>query len=77
LAGPAWSDEEKDVLRRLYGKVSNREILKVLKNRSVHSIQRKANHLGLYYPKGGEIDYEYLKKLNEIVKGEDIKLGEK
>jgi len=72
----SWSKEEVEILRELYGKVPNAEIAKVLTNRSGTSILKKANTLGLHYPRGGEIDYEYLKRLNKIVKGEDMELGE-
>lgn len=63
-----WSKEEIKILRKLYGKVPIQELRKVLKDRSVHSIQKKASTLNLHYPTGGEIDYEYLKKLTEIIK---------
>lgn len=73
----AWSKREVKILEKLYGNVPNLEIAKVLKNRSVNAIQKKANSLGLHFPVGGEIDNEYLKKLHEIVKGEDIELSRK
>ncbi len=69
----SWTEEEEKVLKRLWTnpKVSMEDIVRVL-NRTEDSIWNKARRLGLKargsYRKS-DIDYEYLKKLLEVVEG--------
>jgi len=68
MAGIKWSKEEEEIIKKLYGKVPVSEIIKVLKSRTQDAITHKAAKLGLKKKVGGEIDYEYLKKLVTIIK---------
>lgn len=43
-----WSDDELEILKKYYFILSFKEIQKYLPNRTIKSIQRKANYLGLY-----------------------------
>jgi len=60
-----WTKEEDEVLKKLFGKVPDEEILKVLKRRTKEGMTRRAKTLGLSRPL--EIDMEYFKKLCELI----------
>jgi len=60
-----WTKEEDEILKKLFGKVPDEEILKVLRRRTRFAIIRRAKTLGLNRPI--EIDMEYFKKLCELI----------
>jgi len=63
-----WSEEEVKILKKHYGKMPTRELARVL-GRSMNAVNQKARTLNLAFPRGSMIDYELLKKLEEIYEG--------
>lgn len=69
-----WSQEEIDVLKKvfLHRDVLNEDLEKIFKDRTLSAIRNKASSIGLKKPdyrKEGRIDFEYLKKLYEVIEG--------
>lgn len=42
-----WTDEEKELLKKLYQNTDKKEIIKVLKNKTWYAIKKEALNLGL------------------------------
>jgi len=68
-----WSKKEVQTLKELYPRedITIHDLKKVFIDRTVLAIRNRANLLGLKRPdtNSGKIDYEYLKKLTEVVDG--------
>jgi len=68
-----YAEEEDEIIKQLWPNpdVTIDDILKVLKTRSKQGIEHRARRLG-FGPKtrrAPQIDYEYLRKLQEVVEG--------
>lgn len=73
MVGIAWKEEEVECLRELWlnPNVSTNDIAKVLRGRTRSGIEHKAGRLNLGPKRVAppQIDYEYLRKLQEVVDG--------
>lgn len=67
-----WSEEEAELLKELWvnPKVTKEDYIRVFPSRSWGAIEHKAKRMQLGPRKSpSTIDYEYLKKLREVIEG--------
>jgi len=71
MAGIKWSKEEDEILAKLYPnpKVTKEDLLKIFASRTWEAIEKRASKLKLTNLRKGIINYEYLKKLEELIEG--------